>query len=178
MPKAPIAPGLSSVVLERPVTLSLPGRGSTVIFRSAAACTPNTTPPCVAALLHHAPDEAGRQRNEQPSRDNSSEPGYAAANSLRLRSVSRDGRDLSMLCIATSEWARTAPHAAGGLRRHVPVLPRHSPRQHMQAHQRARRTGCYARLDRRKRSDIQPRRFGVLISYQMTGKAYRDRQQG
>jgi hypothetical protein len=59
-----------------------------------------------------------------PSRDNSSEPGYAAANSLRLRSVSRDGVDLSMLCIATSKWARTAPHAAGGLRRHdVPVLP-------------------------------------------------------
>jgi hypothetical protein len=30
------------------------------------------------------------------SEENGSEPGYAAANSLRLRSVSRDGGDLSL----------------------------------------------------------------------------------
>ena len=45
----------------------------------------------------------GASEMNNPSKDNSSEPGYAAANSLRLRSVSRDGGDLSMLCIATSE---------------------------------------------------------------------------
>jgi hypothetical protein len=44
-----------------------------------------------------------------PSRENGSEPGYAAANPLRLRPVSRDGGDLSMLCTATPEQARAAP---------------------------------------------------------------------
>jgi len=44
-----------------------------------------------------------------PSRENGSEPGYAAANSLQLRSVSHDGEDLSMLCTATSEQAPAAP---------------------------------------------------------------------
>jgi len=38
-----------------------------------------------------------------PGRENGSEPGYAAANSLRYGSVSHDGGDLSMLCTATSE---------------------------------------------------------------------------
>jgi hypothetical protein len=37
-----------------------------VIFRSVATCAPHTTPPWAAALLQHAPDEAGRQRDEQP----------------------------------------------------------------------------------------------------------------
>jgi len=68
------------------------------------------------------------------------EPGYAAANSLRPRSVSRDGGDLSMLCTARS--SRHVPRRHGGLRRPpVPVLPRHSPPPHTRARQRARRTG-------------------------------------
>jgi hypothetical protein len=49
----------------------------------------------------------GASEMNNQSRDNSSEPGYAAANSLRLRSVSRDGGDLSMLCGPTPDQLLT-----------------------------------------------------------------------
>jgi hypothetical protein len=57
----------------------------------------------VATLLHHALTKPGASEMNRPSREKRSEPGYAAANSLRLRPVSRDGEDPSRLCTAESE---------------------------------------------------------------------------